>query len=166
MVGPNGGQAPSTKVGTYRVFHERVAYAALARWGVGHGRQPGKTARRQSWLLPWRGRPGLAARGGGRHRCFTLCRDRAATYRPTPHHATAAAAARAIRAAAWSVGFANDRSRRDTRQWTKHGAATPARAKPGPSAMAVNDERRRRVLPRRASCLRNRCSRRLRDRPM
>ena len=57
-----------------------------------------------------------------------------------------------------SVGGANDRSRRDGVSGQNMEPATSARTKPGPSAKALNNECWRHVLPRRSSCLRNRCS--------
>ena len=56
--------------------------------------------------------------------------------------------------AAWptgSAGEANNRSRRESDSGQNAEPTSSARTKPGPSAMAVNNRCRRRVLPRRAS---------------
>ena len=58
-----------------------------------------------------------------------------------------------------SAGEANNRRRREGDSGQNAEPTTPARTKPGPSAMALNKRCRRHVLPRRASCLRNRRSR-------
>ena len=56
-------------------------------------------------------------------------------------------------AASRIIRLANDRRRRDSAADKTRAAATSTRTKPGPSAMTRTVRCRRRVLPRRASCL-------------
>ena len=91
---------------------------ALGRRGGGHGRRSGKTGRRRHRSLPWRARPGLAARGGGRRPIFhaVMIGPRPIDRLPPPPTAPAAAieGPRAQVSRSGASVQANDRSRRDS----------------------------------------------------
>ena len=137
----------------------RGSEAALAGCGVGHGRQPGKTARRHHRSLPWRARPGVAGRGGGRRAVFRAIAIglRPSDRRPTLRARRVATRMDLLGRRRSGVSVPHIRSRREG-GGDKSAAGDLREGQSWPERHDRSRRCRRGVLPRRPSCWRSRYS--------